>query len=195
MHGPGGELLKTLGVKGRPAEGYVGRPFNMPTAVAIAPDGEIFASDGYGAHRVHRFSHDGELIKSWGKEGDGPGEFVNLHSVGVDSRGRVYICDRENDRVQLFDREGAFLEQWNDVTRPSDVYMVGDLVYVLDRVEEASRVTVYSLDGDIVARMAQHEFGSQAHLKTGHGICVDHDGSIYVAEVIGPKQVTKLQRV
>ena len=147
MHSPGGELLKTLGVKGRPAEGDVGRPFNMPTAVAIAPDGEIFASDRYGGHRVHRFSPDGELTKSWGKEGDGPGAFVNLHSVGVDSRGRVYICDHENDRIQIFDREGSFLEQWTDVTRPSDVCMVGDLVYVLDRPGEVSPVTVRSWTG------------------------------------------------
>lgn len=189
-----GELVQTLGEKGNPSPSYVGRPFNMPTALATAPNDEIFVSDGYGAHLVHRFSPEGELLHSWGKEGDGPGEFVNLHDVAIDSLGRVYICDRENHRIQLFDGDGNFLEQWTDVRAPSDLWIEDDIVYALDNPEGGSRVTLYTLEADVIARFHRPDFGVEDHLRTGHGICVDHEGSIYVTEVIGPQQVTKLQR-
>ena len=90
---PGGEVLRTLGEKLAPSPSFQGAPFNMPSGLAIAPDGHMFVSDGYGGHRVHKFTADGELVKSWGKQGTGPGEFALLHNVWVDKNSRVYIAD------------------------------------------------------------------------------------------------------
>ena len=86
---PGGEVIRTLGEKLAPTPSFQGLPFNMPSGLAIAPDGNMFVSDGYGGHRVHKFSADGELLYSWGKQGTGPGEFALLHNIWVDERGRV----------------------------------------------------------------------------------------------------------
>ena len=84
-YSPAGESLRTLGEKLNPAPSFRGVPFNMPSGLAIAPNGDMFVSDGYGAHRVHKFSADGELLLSWGKEGTGPGEFALLHNIWVDT--------------------------------------------------------------------------------------------------------------
>ena len=126
---PGGEPVRELGKRLQPSPRWDGRPFNMPTGIAISPEGSVFVSDGYGSNRIDKFSADGELVLSWGQPGAGPGEFALLHNVGVDSRGRVFICDRENDRIQLFDQEGNYLEQWSDFTGPGDVWFHDDLVY------------------------------------------------------------------
>jgi peptidylglycine monooxygenase len=87
-------------------------PFNHPTSAAIAPDGDIYVSDGYGNSVVHRFSADGRLKRTWGARGTGPGEFTTPHAVWIDPRDRVLVADRENNRVQIFDRNGAYLTEW-----------------------------------------------------------------------------------
>ena len=107
---PEGKPLRTLGQKLSPSPTCTGkvvraRPFNMPTNLAIARNGDIFVADGYGNSKVHRFGADGRLTLSWGRQGDGPGEFALVHNVWIDSRDRVLICDDENDRLQIFDQE------------------------------------------------------------------------------------------
>src|SRR2546427_162072 len=125
-----GELLLTLGTSGRPSDtGYDGKsvtsiahggpPFNRPTNLAVAPNGDLYVSDGYGNARVHRFSPGGELRHSWGEPGTGPGQFMIPHGVAVHPDGRVFVCDRENDRVQIFSPDGEFLAEWTDVQRPT----------------------------------------------------------------------------
>ena len=88
-------------------DGRHGEPFNSPTGIAIGSSGKIYVSDGYGNRRIHRFSAEGELEMNWGVPGDGPGEFALVHNVGVDENGRVYGCDRENNRIQISTATGT----------------------------------------------------------------------------------------
>lgn len=186
QHTPGGEIVQTLGEKLAPRASFHGLPFNMPTGLAIAPNGEFFISDGYGGHRVHKFSPQGELLLSWGKEGTGPGEFVNLHNIGVDKQSRVYICDRENNRIQIFDAQGSFLEQW-DMQAPSDLCFQNDVAYV----SGGEGLRILSLDGTLITRIGRNEGPQPGSVIGGHGICVDSQGSVYCIS----STVTKLQRV
>jgi sugar lactone lactonase YvrE len=130
-----GELRRRLG-DGQPSDtGYVpGRspvargagPFNTVTNVALAPDGELYVADGYGNARVHRFAADGRLLGSWGEPGSGPGQFNLPHGIAVDRRGRVYVADRENSRVQIFSRDGVLLDIWDWPNRPCDLFIDAD---------------------------------------------------------------------
>ncbi|GAA1192862.1 hypothetical protein GCM10009654_57660 [Streptomyces hebeiensis] len=110
-----------------------GPPFNRPTKAVATPDGELFLSDGYRNCRVHRFSSSRRLMASWGGAGAAPGSFVVPHSITVDHRGRLLVCDRENDRIQVFSREGDLLDLRNDVQRPTDTAVDGHgNVYVIE---------------------------------------------------------------
>src|SRR5205823_7214544 len=127
---PEGKLLLQIGPAGTPSDtGYDGAnvasvaraagPFNRPTNLAVAPNGDLYVSDGYGNARVHRFSPGGELRRSWGEPGSGPGQFMIPHGVTVHPDGRVFVCDRENDRIQIFSPDGEFLAEWTEVQRPT----------------------------------------------------------------------------
>ena len=141
---PEGELLMTLGTSGQGSDTGVvdgnyrtierpAGPFNLPTNLAIAPDGRLFICDGYGNCRVHRFSADGEFELSWGEPGDGPGQFHLPHGIAVDSTGRVCLADRENSRLQWFSPDGEFLEEWTDLARPCEAWIgPDDVVYVAE---------------------------------------------------------------
>ena len=191
---PGGEPLRSLGNKLLPSPTFYGRPFNLPSGLAIAPDGHLFVSDGYGGNRVHKFSPEGELLLSWGSRGSGPGEFALLHNVWVDGNSRVFICDRENNRIQIFDDEGAFLEQWTDVHMPGDLWIKGDVVYVVEQ-GGASGVSIWTLDGELITRWRGDEGPGAGTLANGHGICVDSEGSIYVTEIGDAQRVRKFRRL
>jgi len=108
-----GKLLKTLGTPGKP--GCDARHLNQPTDMAVTPAGEVFVSDGYGNDRVVHFDANGKFVKAWGKRGDAPGQFDLPHAIVVDSKGKLYVADRNNGRVQVFDRSGKFLGQWKDM--------------------------------------------------------------------------------
>ena len=128
-----GEILLTLGASGHPAAFMSGDPFNRCTHVAIDPrNGDFYVSDGYGNARIHKYSPDGRLIFSWGQSGNGPGEFNIAHNIGTDRDGLVYLADRENHRVQVFNPDGRFMGQWNDMSRPCGLYIDQDagLVYI-----------------------------------------------------------------
>lgn len=173
-----------------------GPPFNRPTKAVSWRTGELFVSDGYRNCRVHRFSPDRQHVYSWGGPGAGAGCFVVPHSLTVDSDGRVLVCDRENDRIQVFSREGQLLDVWNHVQRPTDV-AVGNrgYLYVTElargprdlkswRLGPAERelsggVTVWSPDGTLVARLCSPAVDFDAP----HAIAIDSTGAIYVSEV------------
>jgi DNA-binding beta-propeller fold protein YncE len=131
---PTGKVLMTLGHAGMPgdAPGY----FNRPTGVAIARNGDIFVSDGHGGDsnaRVVKFSKAGKFITAWGRKGSGEGEFDVPHAIAVDSQERVYVADRSNSRIQVFDANGKFLADWRQFGRPSGVYVdANDVIYVAD---------------------------------------------------------------
>jgi sugar lactone lactonase YvrE len=213
---PQGELLLTIGEKDRHSDtGYRdfdhrtithgGAPFHFPTKAAVGPDNELFISDGYGNARIHRFSEDGTLLASWGGPGAGEGEFSIPHSVFIDHQRTLWVCDRENDRIQRFTLDGAFLGEWTDLRRPDDVYVTTDgAVYVAELGNRAgivpgmstptatsplSRVSIRDLDGRPLATLGADSGPDTDPCAPGnffaaHGIWVDRHGSIYVGEVV-----------
>lgn len=118
---PEGKLLQTIGVKGKAGRDQT--HLNMPTDVAIAPNGDVFVSDGYGNARVVHFDSKGKYINEWGKLGHDSGEFSIPHSIALDSKGRLYVADRNNVRIQVFDNKGRFLEEWRNVIVPWGLWM------------------------------------------------------------------------
>jgi DNA-binding beta-propeller fold protein YncE len=131
---PEGKVLMTLGKAGVAGDGH--DTFNGACDVAIAPNGDIFVADGHGGNtneRVVKFSKDGKYIKEWGRKGSGPGEFDTLHSLAMDSKGRLFVADRGNNRIQIFDQDGKFLDQWKQFGRPSGIYITkNDTLYSVD---------------------------------------------------------------
>jgi sugar lactone lactonase YvrE len=132
--GPDGEVLKIMGTSGKPGTGNY--EFNAPSDIVIGDNGDIFIADGHSANtnnRVMKYSRDGTFIKSWGKEGYGPGEFKSLHGLAIDSRGRLFVADRGNNRLQIFDQDGNFIAQWTQFGKPSGVFFdEHDNIYVAD---------------------------------------------------------------
>lgn len=188
-----GVLLMTLGTRGQPSDTGCtedmtlvprpGEPFNKPTKMVPSPTGELYVSDGYRNSRVHRFSPDGQLISSWGNSGkSAPGEFHLPHSVWVDDQQLVYICDRENDRIQIFSASGDFVDQWTGFDLPADLHMDAQGVAYIS--ELGYRVSVVDKSGNLLARW---------EAPRGHGISGDSGGDIYLAEV-HRKMVTKYVR-
>ena len=174
-----GTLLGKLGERHTPR---FGAPFNHPTGCAVAEDGEIYVSDGYGNTRVHRFSPEGKLLQSWGERGSGPGAFSTPHAIWVDRADRVVVVDRENDRVQLFDREGRFLSAWDDIHHPMDVYEdATGRMFVTDQVP---RLNMFAPDGRL-------EGCCRPAINNAHGVSGDTAGNIYLAEMI-PSRITRL---
>jgi DNA-binding beta-propeller fold protein YncE len=178
---PEGKIVLTLGHRGRPA---LQAPFNHPADVAVAPNGEIYVADGYGNSAIHRFSAEGKHLESWGAPGAGRGQFTTPHGIWVDSRERVLVADRENNRVQLFSPEGDFYGEWTDLYHPMDIYVDNTgTVYVTDQIP---RITMYSPDGRMLSRGRPVTMGA-------HGVWGDSHGNLYLAEV-AVNQVTKLVR-
>ncbi|HWL47491.1 MAG TPA: peptidyl-alpha-hydroxyglycine alpha-amidating lyase family protein [Sphingomonadaceae bacterium] len=213
-----GEPIMTLGVPGQASDTgydpkppyevhacecirYPGGPFNRCTNLAVAPGGELYVADGYGNCRVHRFTAGGDLIQSWGEIGVGPGEFHLPHGIACDADGRVLVCDRENDRIQVFSADGRFLDQWTDVQRPCDLAIDADgLIYVAElwrpkgkksfvhgemREDKPGRVSVLDPRGRVLARWggASAERHTPGNFVAPHGIALDSHGDVYVAEV------------
>src|SRR5688572_26285772 len=136
---PDGKVVMTLGKAG--VAGTGSDTFNMPSAVFVAPNGDIFIGDGHGGNsnaRMLKFSKDGKLIKTWGKKGTAPGDFETPHTLAMDSRGRLFVGDRGNNRIQIFDQEGKFLEEWKQFGRPSGIFIDrNDILYVADHQSDA----------------------------------------------------------
>jgi hypothetical protein len=180
-------------------------PFNSCCNTAISRNGDLFVADGYGNARIHHFSPAGKLLNSWGEVGTGPGQFHLPHGLALDHDENVIVCDRENDRLQFFDRNGRFLYMWTDVLRPTHAVVDKDgLIYVTElwrpmEVGQGSfvhgyadhdlpgRVTVYRRDGKILARFGDDSANRSApgNFIAPHGIALDSRGNLYVSEVAG----------
>jgi DNA-binding beta-propeller fold protein YncE len=157
-------------------------PFNNPTNASIARSGEIFVADGYGNARVHVFTPEGKLKYSWGQPGRGQGQFRIPHGIFIDKYGRVWVADRQNNRIQIFDTNGKFLEQWIDFNLPCDIFIDNEeTVYV---AELSRRVSILDKNGKLLARLGDQEQDKEkAVLVAPHCLVVDSDGNIYVGEV------------
>lgn len=192
-----GKLLLEIGIPNQPARRFSGEPFHRCTHTALSPQGEIFVSDGYGNARIHKFSPDGALLKSWGDFGTGPGEFNLPHNITADPDGWVYVADRENHRVQVFDQHGRFETQWHNLYRPcglctetkrqplSFISEAGPGVAVnRDFPKIGPRVSIMDHRGALVARLADNGTGiGTGQLLAPHAIAVDSRYDIYVAEL------------
>jgi sugar lactone lactonase YvrE len=194
-----GRVLLTLGTPGRPAPRHSGQPFNRCTHVAVAPDGCLYVSDGYGNARIHKFSPEGDLLFSWGEPGTDPGQFALPHNICIDQSGLLYVADRENHRIQVFDQDGRFVAQWNNLYRPcglcvdsrnpgEETVYVGELCPSLPVSEGVpnlgARVGVYTVRDRLLARLGDALPGSEpGQFVAPHAIAVDSRGDLYVGEV------------
>jgi DNA-binding beta-propeller fold protein YncE len=187
-----GKLLRTWGTPGQP--GPPGQPFNEPTRAYVDTRGELFVSDGYGQHRVHRFAPDGTLRNSWGEKGTGPGQFGwPVHSVIVDPRDRVLVVDRQNGRVQHFTREGQYTSEWADLGQPQDVYIDPDQVVFI--IEGNGRVTIMTLDAEVLSRWGEKGSEQGQFAASPHSGWVDSHGDLYIGEVTTHNRFQKFRRV
>ncbi len=191
-----GQVLLTLGTSGKPSPFMSGRPFNRSTHVALDPNtSEIYVSDGYSNARVHKYSPDGNLLFSWGEPGTDPGQFNIVHNICTDRGGYVYVADRENHRIQVFDSKGRFETQWVNMARPCGLYIdqtrglcyVGELGAAISTNEGAPglgpRVNIMDLKGEVLCRLGDVGPGEAAgQFIAPHGITIDSRGDIYVAE-------------
>ena len=193
-----GKVLMTLGISGKPAPFMSGDPFNRCTHLAIDPsNGDLFISDGYGNARVHKYSPNGKLLMSWGESGTGPGQFNIAHNIATDKDGWVYVADRENQRIQVFDRNGKFETQWNDMARPCGMFIdtsgeqriyVGELGCYIGPNSQAHnlgpRISIMDTKGNVLARLGERPEGLDVgQFMAPHGVSIDSRGDIYVGEV------------
>jgi DNA-binding beta-propeller fold protein YncE len=190
----GGGLPITNGV------GHGGAPFNQPTDVAVAANGDIFVSDGYRNSRVHKFAADGTLLKSWGEPGDArelrntkdkPGLFHTPHGIWVQGE-RVYVLDRENNRIQIFSTDGEFVDIWTGFERPTDLYVDKDNVMYVSELED--HVSILDLDGNRIGRFGSERSNAPGKFWGPHAIWVDSVGDMYVGEVLEGKRLQKFAR-
>jgi DNA-binding beta-propeller fold protein YncE len=193
-----GKLLMMLGTQGQSSDsGYLrtwdfweslariqrgAPPFNRPTGIAVTKTGDMYIADGYGNARVHKFSPDGKLLFSWGEPGGAPGQFRLPHNIWLDKQERVWIADRENSRIQIFNAKGKFITEWTDVIRPTHVFIdKEDTVYIS---ELCLRVSIFTIDGKLIARWGNEGKEKETALfHAPHVIAVDSRGDLYVGEV------------
>jgi hypothetical protein len=204
-----GEILMTIGTPGKPAPPMSGLPFYQCTHVAIHPHtGELFVSDGYGNAKVHKYTPDGRLLYSWGEPGNEPGQFNLPHNICTDRDGYIYVADRHNNRVQIFTSNGRLEAIWYGMALPcgmcidtasaeqrcyigelSSAWWTGMGPYGFFNIWNGAktmgpRVSVWSLDGKLLAKLCDNGQGeADDQLIAPHGMAVDKDGDIYVAEV------------
>ncbi len=211
QYAPDGRLLMKMGRSGEGADTgvigvdyrtirRVGPPFHRPTNLAIAPDGTLFIADGYGNARIHRFTPTGTLMDSWGSPGSGPGQFNLPHGIAVDRDMRIYVADRENNRIQIFTQSGEFVEQWTNLARPTEVFVdPQDNVFVSELGWRAAlfpwhtppprapggRLSIFDRNGRLLARWGGGDDPTApGDFFAPHDVWVDRAGDIYVCEVL-----------
>ena len=188
-----GELLLTLGEEG--VAGADSTHFDQPTDVAVGPRGNIFVTDGYGNRRIVKFAPDGRYLAQWGREGSGPGEFINPHAIDISTQGQLYVSDRENNRVQVFDTYGTFKGAYR---LPAATYaaihdMGSDRLYVTDYavVNDTTILgsTIYSLDKRaraataLTQRAGPQVQGTAPEPHRYHDLAIDRAGSLYLPDL------------
>ncbi len=198
---PDGKVLMRLGTAG--VAGRDRNHFEQPTAVAIAPNGDIFVGEGHGGdkgNRIVKFTKDGKYISEWGKKGTKPGEFDLIHNMAFDSRGRLLVADRNNNRIQVFGQDGKFIEQFTQFSRPSGIAVdKNDFLYVADSESESATqnhwgwkrgIRIGSLkDGKVVAFIPD-PVGTVMGSSAAEGIGVDSRGVVYGGELL-PNDIKK----
>jgi DNA-binding beta-propeller fold protein YncE len=180
---PEGRVLMILGSR----QGTAGNndskdAFNEPTGIAFGANGDLYISDGYINARVIKFNRNGEYITHWGKKGTGDGEFNLVHDVCLDSQERVYVADRTNQRVQIFDSNGKFLGKWTDIGAPWGLIYSRkeNCIYMCDGLN--NRIVKLSLEGQILGTLSSYG-KTPGKLDFAHNIAVDSSGALYVAEI------------
>jgi len=196
---PEGKVLMVLGKAGVPGDSP--DMFNRPSAVVLAPDGDIFVADGHNSPpdsqvnaRILKFSKDGKFINQWGKLGTAPGEFNSPHALALDSKGRLFVADRSNNRIQIFTQNGKFIAEWKQFGRPSGIFIdKDDTMYVAD--SESTDQPGYGFnpgckrgirigsarDGKVTAFIPDPD--PKGATSAAEGVAVDRQGNIYGAEV------------
>jgi len=193
-----GKVLLTIGIPGEPAPYMSGEPFHRCTHTALSPRGDIYVSDGYGNARIHQYSPDGKLLKSWGQPGTGPGEFNLPHNLCCDPDGWIYVADRENHRVQVFDGNGNYETEWHNLHRPCGMVMeakrqplcyIGEIGPTLpinrDVPNLGPRISIVDHEGKLLSRFGAAHAGFERpdQFIAPHGMAIDSRGDIYVGEV------------
>jgi len=209
---PEGKLLLTLGNKGKPSDtGYAGivgikpqhsyyekliiashcfaqkrvaPPFNHPTGVFVTPSGDIYVSDGYGNAQIHKFSPDGKLLYSWGELGDELGQFICPHSVWVDKQERVWVADRVNCRVEIFDSQGKYITHIGELSQPCHAYIDKEETVFIPEALGLS-MAIYTIDGKLLARWHNHELENIIPFTYPHVTAVDSVGDLYLVNAPG----------
>jgi hypothetical protein len=165
-----GRTILTLGAKGK--AGMTAGTFYLPTDVAFAPNGDIVVSDGYGNARIVRFTAEGKYLSQFGRRGNGPGQFQLPHNVVIDAKGRIYVTDRDNQRVEVFDADGKYLSEWDHIGGVSSLVMTTD-----QRIWTGG--VLRDLNGAIIGRLPG-EGSSESH-----GAAVAANGDIYLGLLSG----------
>jgi hypothetical protein len=146
---PDGRVLMTLGTRG--VSGGGATHFDQPTDVVVAANGDLFVTDSHRNgrnNRVVHFTSDGRFVKEWGRKGAGRGEFSEPHTIAMDSRGRLFVGDRENNRIQIFDQAGTFIDEWRQFGRPSGIAITADdTIYVADSESGGRDTGAHELPG------------------------------------------------
>jgi len=201
---PEGEILMRLGVAGVP--GNDSEHFNQPCDVITAPNGDIFVADGHSGQsqnpaegstgRIMKFTADGEFIMEWGEIGIGPGEFRTPHALEFDSQGRLFVADRGNHRIQIFDQDGNYLDSYYQFSRISGLFITDDdMLYAIDSETGGTNhpgwstgIRIGSASADVVtAFIPGHAYQDRAWNTAGEGVAVDGDGNVYAAEGPGSR--------
>jgi peptidylamidoglycolate lyase len=199
-----GKLLLMIGTPGE--AGCDETHFNKPTDMTILANGDVFVSDGYGNRRIVHLDSKGKFIKAWGEEGTGPGQFALPHSIAADSRGRIYVADRDNARVQIFNTDGKLLDMWDELMTPWGLYVINDdELWICGSSRFASEtekgwivtppgdqiMVKLDPDGKVLLRVElpkdaepPRESGSVDWV---HGISLDSQGNIYVGDIMGER--------
>jgi hypothetical protein len=201
---PDGKLLMRLGTPGKAGDGP--NEFNAPSAVLVAPNGNIFVADGHGGNtnaRIVKFAPDGKFIKTWGKKGSAPGEMDGPHTLAMDSKGRLFLGDRGNNRIQIFDQDGNYIDQLFQFSRPSGIFIdKDDTIYVADSESESVSknhdgwkrgIRIGRLSDGVVTAFIPDPVEKATTTSAAEGVAVDAMGNIYGAEA-GPKRVNKYVR-
>ncbi len=204
---PQGKLLLRLGTPDQPGEDAA--RFNKPTDMAITPAGDVFISDGYGNNRVVRYTKDGKFAKAWGKKGSAPGEFDLPHGIGVDSKGRLYVADRNNARIQVFDPEGKFLAEWKNILVPWSIWITPqDEIWTcgssptlaaneqgMTGIPPHDQVLVrFDTAGRVLQVWAPPKGDAPGEINWVHAVAADSRGNLYCGDIRG-KRVQKFTPV